>query len=359
MKTTLSSARRTLAGLGVAALAAAAGVAIAPAAGAATPATCGTPLPVVLYAGQTTNAGTVTVSNDADELFVTYATTDPWRMTKTQVAVGDTLTSIPVNKAGNPVIGSFAHQAAFSPAASTYTLTIPKTSLSLDANQAVSVAAHADLVKLAADGSVLASETGWAAGKRFVERGSWATYIGSYVWQECVADKAVETTTETAFAFGGGTNAIDTDGTSSFLEFDLDGDGKDDFNRWGWTNGPVGEGTYTYPLYAGAGQSDTAKGTLVGEVKVVYSGGTATVTYTTKGTNPVTGQPYTMVEAQAYAGGEVLPRNKQGDYTVAPGQYPKNAGELKNVTSTSFTFTGLSGPIHVVAHATVAGFPVG
>lgn len=130
----------------------------------------------------------------------------------------------------------------------------------------------------------------------------------------------METTTETAFAYGGGTNAIDgdrttgrpDDRTTSCLEFDLDGDGKDDFNRWGWTNGPVPEGTYDYPLYAGDGQSDTAKGTLVGEVKVVYSGGTATVTYTTKGTNPVTGQPYKMVEAQAYAGVDGLPRNKQG-----------------------------------------------
>jgi hypothetical protein len=52
-----------------------------------------------------------------------------------------------------------------------------------------------------------------------------------------------------------------------------------------------------------------------------------------------------------------LPTNN-GAYTVAPGQYSTIHGDLDDVTSNSYTITGLSGEIYVVAHATVYGFPV-
>jgi hypothetical protein len=45
-----------------------------------------------------------------------------------------------------------------------------------------------------------------------------------------------------------------------------------------------------------------------------------------------------------------------GEFTVAPGQYPDVAGELKSVFSKTFEITELSGGIYVVAHASVAGF---
>ena len=95
----------------------------------------------------------------------------------------------------------------------------------------------------------------------------------------------------------------------------------------------------------------------VGSVTVNYDGSSATVTYTTSGTNAASGLPYTMVETQLYVGSEILPRNN-GEFTVAPGQYTKIHGELSNVTSDTFTVSGLSGDIYVVAHATVAGFPL-
>ncbi len=335
-----------------------AGAAIAPVLGATaaqaaetTPTLCGTPVEATLYAGQTTDAGTVTIGNDEDNLYVTFDTDSPWVMDQTHLAVADTLAGVPQTKQGNPKIGNFAHQTTHNPAATEYTYTISKAAASLDGNQSVVVAAHAALSKLGADGTVVGSETGWAEGTTFVDRGSWATYA-EYIWQDCKVDAPVETATETAFA------KDTTDNLSTcFLDLDLDLDGRKDFNRWGWTNGALTEGDYTFELYAGAGKCDTSKGTDVGEVEVSYRGETATVTITTEGTNPTTGQPYTMADAQVYVGTDKVATNN-GEFTVAPGQYTQVRSEANNTTTQTFTFDNLEGPVYVVAHTSVAGFPL-
>jgi hypothetical protein len=189
------------------------------------------------------------------------------------------------------------------------------------------------------DGNVLATETGWGNGERFVDRGSWAMYF-HYTWQVCGGNGG-GTETETAFASGGQL-------ATCFLDLDLNNDGKGDFNRWGWTNGALDAGSYSFQLWAGAGQCDTSKGTLVGTVTVNYEGSTATVAFSTTG-------GYKMVETHLYVGSEILPMNN-GAYTVAPGQYPDISEFANGVTSDSYTVTGLNGPIYVVAHATVSGF---
>jgi len=314
-------------------------------------ATCGQSTTVTLFAGQTVNAGTVTVANDASYLYVTYTTSGDWKLQQTHLHVADSLAGMPMTKTGNPKIGNFAYQTTHSPMVTTHTYTIAKSALSLDSNQSVVIAAHAVVVKVDGSGNVIASETGWAAGTPFTQRGSWATYL-SYIWQDCKVDPPVETATETAFGHSATAGAC-------FLTFDLDSDGKGDFNRWGWSIGPLAPGaTYQFDLYAGAGRCDVSKGTRVGSVTVEYYNGTASVTYTMAGTNPTTGVAYNLVEAQLYVGNEILPKDVNGEYTVAPGQYPDVAGELKNVLSKTFTVSGLSGEAYVVAHATVAGFPL-
>ncbi|MDW7658764.1 MAG: hypothetical protein SCM11_16470 [Bacillota bacterium] len=109
------------------------------------------------------------------------------------------------------------------------------------------------------------------------------------------------------------------------------------FNRWGWTN-PITEGTYTWDLWAGAAQCDTSKGTLVGSVTVVYSGGQVDVTYNMSA-------PYMVEETHVYAGYEMFPKLKVGKKlvdTVAPGAY-YNEG-------------GFEDQVYVIAHA-VVGMP--
>jgi hypothetical protein len=107
-----------------------------------------------------------------------------------------------------------------------------------------------------------------------------------------------------------------------------------DFKNWGWTN-PIVPGTYTWDLWAGAGQCDTGKGTLVGTVTVVYDGSGVNVTY-----NVVA--PYTLDETHVYAGGGQYPLNR-GTPTVAPGAY--------------YVEGPFGGSIWVIAHA-VVGLPM-
>jgi hypothetical protein len=133
-----------------------------------------------------------------------------------------------------------------------------------------------------------------------------------------------------------------------FLDLDLDEDGKMDFNRWGWTNGPVRDGSSWYFLYAGAGQCDITKGTKVGVMNVIYNAGTATVYIDMD-------SPYTLKETHLYIGNDMLPMNN-GKYTVAPGQYPYKHEDLVAADKDKYVITGLSGGLYIILHATVCGF---
>lgn len=149
-------------------------------------------------------------------------------------------------------------------------------------------------------------------------------------------------TTETAFGYS-------CDANLCFTEIDQNNDGRPDFSRWGWTNGPLSEGHYVFDLYAGAGQCNLDAGTLVGQVHVEYHAGTATVEYVTCGR-------YELTEVHTFVGSTLLPTDRRGRFTVAPGQFPYNAGTLPAGTqSHTATFTNLSGPIYVVAHSVVSG----
>jgi len=64
---------------------------------------------------------------------------------------------------------------------------------------------------------------------------------------------------------------------------------------------------------------------------------------------------YSFEEAHLYVGSEMLPRDKNGGYTVAPRQYPEIKDDLDSATSVTFLVSGVSGDVYVVAHAVAAG----
>ena len=105
------------------------------------------------------------------------------------------------------------------------------------------------------------------------------------------------------------------------------------FGNWGWSIKLPGPGTYTFDVYAGAGQCDLSKGTMVGTVTANYSGGTVSFSY-----NFLSG--FSASETHFYAGTTPTPYFK-GKPTVAPGIYRIG--------------TGLSGQIYIIAHAVVCG----
>jgi hypothetical protein len=128
------------------------------------------PTEVTLIAGQTINAGTVTVSNDNDYIYVTYATTNGWVLTQTHLYVGD-CALIPVNNPGNPLPGQFPYKSTHNNVTS-YTYQIPISRIALE--NCGCIAAHAVVVKYNSSNQVIGSETAWGNGVRInLSGGNW------------------------------------------------------------------------------------------------------------------------------------------------------------------------------------------
>jgi hypothetical protein len=133
-----------------------------------------------LMAGQTINVGLITVTNDETNVYVTYQTTGSYLVKKTHLFVGS-CAGIPVNNSGNPRIGHYPYQTTHGLGVSSYTYTIPRSSLSAGC---LCVSAHAEVVAYNAAGTVIFSQTGWGFGEQINDGGSWAMKFG-YCQQDC------------------------------------------------------------------------------------------------------------------------------------------------------------------------------
>jgi hypothetical protein len=120
---------------------------------------------VALMAGQTINSGTVTVSNDADYIYVTYTATNGWLITQTHLYAG-ACALVPVNNAGNPSPGQFPYKTTHNYATS-YTYQIPIGTI----GNCGCIAAHAVVVKLGTSGQIIEQQTGWGNGVRINPNG--------------------------------------------------------------------------------------------------------------------------------------------------------------------------------------------
>ena len=126
-----------------------------------------TPTEVTLIAGQTINSGTVTVTNDASFIYVTYQTANGYTLTQTHLFVGD-CGQIPVNGQGNPIPGHFPYSSTHANATS-FTYQVPISAIA--AGNCGCIAAHAVVVKLDANGNVIDTQTGWGNGTRINPNG--------------------------------------------------------------------------------------------------------------------------------------------------------------------------------------------
>lgn len=144
--------------------------------------TCGENTRVSLVAGQHTDIGTVTVANDEDNVYVTFATGTGWTLRATHLEVATSLGDVPVNGAGNPVMGHFTWQQTHADGTKRFTVTIPRSELGVEVGDELIVAAHADVY----DTDSERSEGAWGEGTRFVENGgNWATHF-SFTVQGCI-----------------------------------------------------------------------------------------------------------------------------------------------------------------------------
>jgi hypothetical protein len=298
-----------------------------------------------LYAGQHIDAGTLNVRVDGDDLVLTYQTQFGWEILETHLWVGSSLTTLPTTTRGNPQVGLFPYKASFDAPTTTYAVRIALSDLGFACPSdpaTYQVAAHAS-VRLPKGDGTYQQETAWANGTRLVESGSWATAFSFDTSCECEVippPTPVEQTCETAFAY--------SEQAACFLDLDLNQDGRRDFSRWGWTLGPISEGSYQYDIYGAAGQCNLGNGTLVGTLDVTYASGSVTLSYRSL-------PGFNFSQAHGYAGADVLPKDRNGNYTVAPGQYTTVESLADGTTAHTTVISGLSGPVYVVSHSVACG----
>lgn len=179
-----------------------------------TPQICGAPEPFTLWAGQTIDVGTVRVSNDETNLYVTYNTTGDWYLKEAKLYVGlgdaptERLTPGHAPYKSEDISGDISYTRSY-----TFTIPLAGFGVTCDVTE-LWLQAHADVVKLDNNGQIVQSETAyggditkpkkgswygnisytvqcceeeepcykwenetaWAAGTRYVEKGNWATY---------------------------------------------------------------------------------------------------------------------------------------------------------------------------------------
>lgn len=137
------------------------------------PTTCSPTTSVDLIAARTTPVGTVEMSNDDENLYVTYRTSSDQPIRKTALFVGDEASAIPTSGGGNPRVGHFPYRANHPDGTSEV---IWEVALDGRAGSTVVVAAFAEVGE--------DREGAWAEGLAIDEGSSWATYT-THVAVEC------------------------------------------------------------------------------------------------------------------------------------------------------------------------------
>ena len=160
------------------------------------------------YAGQHILVGTISVTNDATNIYVTFHTTGGWLMQQTHLYIGP-LSGLPVGSNGNPKIGNFPYSSAHQPKITEFTYTIPLNKISSDC---IIVAAHAEVMQLSANGSYVNGQTAWGAGKQISSGGSWASYFDYCI---CQPETGEGNTGDNGAGDGGGTDGDDSTGGDS------------------------------------------------------------------------------------------------------------------------------------------------
>lgn len=120
-----------------------------------------TPESATIYAGQTTDVGSVHITNSATYVRVEVQINAPWTMYKLHVYVGNT----PLGP--NPAPGQFPYQWDFNPnGAQEHVAMIPFAQHGLNCGDDAVIAVHVDVCKPVPGGTVQC-ETGWAFGNPF------------------------------------------------------------------------------------------------------------------------------------------------------------------------------------------------
>ncbi len=131
-----------------------------------------------LIAGQNYTAGRIDVEivneEGVDYIYISYITNEDWILKLTHLYAGDR-DGIPETKKGNPKPGVFEKRMDYS-ANIISDFEVEYKMLATAFESCFYIAAHAEVVKIDANGNVIQSETAWGEGEGF-EAGNWAMYF--------------------------------------------------------------------------------------------------------------------------------------------------------------------------------------
>jgi len=113
-----------------------------------------------IWAGQTINAGTMTIWNDASYFYVKYETTGGWVLNETQVHIDDDLVGDWIHDNGTPVPGQFDYSATHNPPVTMYLYSIPRSYYTYGVGDTILIAAHCVVSNPDYQGGT-EQETGW------------------------------------------------------------------------------------------------------------------------------------------------------------------------------------------------------
>ena len=130
------------------------------------------PNSINLIAGQYTDSGDVEITNDGENLIITITTQDGWSLNESHVSVQASVGDIPHTKKGNPIPGQFEYSQSYDPNVTEAQYIIPLDDLS---ESDLIIAVHTVVQQIVND-EVVAEETAWAEGNRFVQKGNWGMY---------------------------------------------------------------------------------------------------------------------------------------------------------------------------------------
>jgi hypothetical protein len=276
-----------------------------------------------LWAGQSINAGTLAVSNDETNLYVTYSATSGNTFGTLHLWVGTDLTLLPAVKngpnAGTPIPGQFPH-AYDTQGGTEYTFTIPLSSITISGGcgTSINIVAHAEMQVTSPDGTT-SGETAFGGSTPGAGPRWW--FYATYGVKCCVIPPPPAPKEKYGTAFVKGGYVFTTDKKSNPERLPSLSLTK---NRWGWAINLTAAGTTTYDIWNGAGLNYTSKGHKVGTATVDFTGTQVTVTM-----NYFSG--YGFEEAHIYAD-DFKPT------TLAPGQYGYTEYYNPVAGSDSYTF---------------------
>ena len=302
-----------------------------------------------LTAGQTINSGSVTISNDATNLYIKVNSIGGFQAATENIKIwlGDNLDLLPLSGGGAPIPGQFPFK--YDASGNEFTATIPfsaieaYTSSSITCSTSLFVYIHVDIID--PNGQ---SQTAWGGctGVSIETPGRWY-YHDTYKGECCTTPPPGEGSTQTAFAKGN-INTTDSDHWVFTSDNKSNPNGLSKLNltknRWGWALHIKETGSSVYNIWAGAGLNNTNKGKLVGTLTVNWDGSQVTVTY-----NMNSG--FSLSGIHVYAG-DLKPT------TIAPGKYGNIASFDPNVATYSDTYPVIDSNtdgIWLIAHAGVFG----